>query len=110
NPRGGPHEPPTHPFDVTIGTNLPTGTYHYWCMLHQFMHGVIRVVPTGSPLPKTDAEYQTMAHRQIVADAARATALDARFTRQSAEEGDGALVGADARTVHRPTRYRHSLT
>src|SRR5207245_77421 len=78
---------------------VPPGMCRYWCMLHQFMHGVIRVVPTGSPLPKTDAEYQTMAHRQIVADAARAAALDARFTRQSAEEEGGAVVGAGDRVV-----------
>ena len=110
NPGGGPGGPPPTPFDVTIGTNLPAGTYHYWCMLHQFMHGVIRVVPTGSPLPKTDAEYQTMAHRQIVADAARATALDARFTRQSAEEEDGAVVGAGDRVVQLLKFYPSSIT
>lgn len=90
---GGPGSPPPPPFTLTIGTNLPNGTYHFQCMLHQFMHGSIRV--TRGDLPSTDAQNQTRAHAQMAADIARSVALNAALMRRDSE--DEALVGAGQR-------------
>jgi plastocyanin len=110
NQGGGPGGPPPAPFDVTIGANLPAGTYHYRCMLHQFMHGTIRVIPADSPLPKTDAEYQAIAHSQMAKDATRAAALDARTTRQNTEVEDGVVTGISDRVVQLLKFYPSSIT
>src|ERR1700682_1393084 len=50
---------PTPPVDRAMGEELPAGTYHFQCQLHQFMKGVIRV-KKGS-LPATNGQNQTLA-------------------------------------------------
>jgi plastocyanin len=92
-PFGGP--PP--PFVVTIGSNLPAGSYKFSCRIHQFMHGVIRV--TNGELPKTNAENQTLAAAQIAADTAQANKLDAKLKREAADNEGEATVGASGRVV-----------
>jgi plastocyanin len=103
---GGPGSPPPPPFTLTVGANLPNGTYHFQCMLHQYMHGSIRV--TRGDLPRTDAQNQTRAHAQMAADIARSVALNARLMRRESE--DVALVGAGERNFdlinYYPTEVR----
>ena len=95
-PGGGPGSPfPPPPFALTIGTNLPNGTYHFQCMLHQYMRGSIRV--TRGDLPRTDAENQTRANAQTAADIARSVRLNAALLRRDSE--DGALAGAGDHTI-----------
>jgi plastocyanin len=95
-PGGGPGSPfPPPPFTLTIGASLPNGTYHFQCMLHQYMHGSIRV--TRGDLPSTDAQNQARAHAQMAADIARSVALNNALLRRDSE--DGALVGAGDRTI-----------
>lgn len=106
---GGPGSPPPPPFTITIGTDLPSGTYHYWCMLHQFMHGTIRVTRRDE-LPSTDAQNQASAQAQIGKDLARAASLDARLTRQGTENEGQVLVGAGDRTVELVNYYPNSIT
>jgi plastocyanin len=92
---GGPGSPPPPPFTMTIGTNLPNGTYHFQCMLHQYMHGAIHV--TRGELPHTDGENKTRANAQIAADVARSVALNNALLRRDRE--DVALVGAGDHTI-----------
>src|ERR1700730_18822612 len=105
---GGPGSPPPPPFTLTIGNNLPNGTYHFQCMLHQYMHGAIHV--THGHLPSTDAENQTRAHTQMAADIARSVALNAAFTRRGVENEGEALAGAGDHTIdlinYYPTEVR----
>jgi plastocyanin len=94
---GGPGSPPPSPFTLTIGNNLPNGTYHFQCMLHQYMHGSIHV--TRGNLPSRDDQNQARGLTQMNADLARGAALNARLSRpDSIEEGE-ALVGAGDHTV-----------
>ena len=105
---GGPGSPPPPPFTITIGNNLPNGTYHFQCMLHQYMHGAIHV--TRGHLPSTDAENKTRANAQMAADIARSVALNAAFTRRGLENEGEALVGAGDHTIdlinYYPTEVR----
>jgi plastocyanin len=95
-PGGGPGSPfPPPPFTLTIGANLPNGTYHFQCMLHQYMQGSIRV--TRGNLPRTDLENQTRANAQVAADIARSVRLNAALLRRDSE--DGALAGAGDHTI-----------
>jgi len=97
-PGGGPGSPfPPPPFTLKIGASLPNGTYHFQCMLHQYMHGSIHV--TRGNLPSTDAENKTRAHTQTAADIARSVALNAAFTRRGLENEGEALVGAGDHTI-----------
>jgi plastocyanin len=105
---GGPGSPPPPPFALTIGLDLPNGTYHFQCMLHQYMHGSIRV--TRGELPRTDEQNQARARAQQAADLARAASLDARLTRQGNENEGEALVGAGDRAVELVTYYPTSVT
>ena len=105
SPAFGPGPPP--PFTVNIGKNLPTGRYHFQCMLHIGMKGTIRV--TNGKLPSTDAQNQTLASAQIATDTARATKLDSRLSRRSGE-GGGVLVGAGENVVELTKFYPSSIT
>lgn len=98
--------PPT-PFAVNIGANLPTGSYHFQCMLHLGMKGTIHV--TNGRLPSTDAENQVLAQARIATDKARAAKLDSRLSRGSGEDG-GVLVGAQQNTVELASFYPSSIT
>jgi plastocyanin len=104
----GPGSGPPAPFVMTVGSNLPVGTYHYTCRLHQFMGGVIRV--TTGALPSTNTENQTLASTQIAADTAQAHALDAKLTSQAAEEEGEAIVGAGDRVVELVNFYPSQIT
>ena len=84
--------PPPPPFDLAIGEDLPAGTYHFQCQLHQFMKGVIRV-KKGS-LPATNGQNQTLADAQIASDQAKAVKLDNRLIKESAHSQGEALAGA----------------
>jgi plastocyanin len=83
---------PPAPFDLKIGSNLPAGTYKFWCQLHQFMHGVIRV--TNGPLPKQDSDYQLIGAAQLKADTAKAASLDSRLIKTSPKSEGEAVAGA----------------
>ena len=132
-PNGGPGSPPPPPFDVRIGDNLPSGTYHYQCMLHQYMNGTIKVVAPNKRLPKTDDQYQIEALALMNADVQRVRALDAAFTLGSGgdrakvaranalmvaaarenggdDNGGGATVGAGDRVVEAIKFYPESFT
>src|ERR1700704_55060 len=61
---GGPGSPPPPPFTLNIGAGLAAGDYKFQCMLHQFMHGVIRV-SNNDKLPSTDAQNHALAQTQI---------------------------------------------
>lgn len=87
--------PPPPPFDLAIGSSLPAGNYPFACRLHQFMHGVIHV--TNGALPKTDADYQAIAAKQIASDTASAVKLDARLIKNSPKSEGQALAGAGDR-------------
>lgn len=93
-PSGGPGSPP---FDVTIGSNLPPGNYHFRCSIHQFMKGVVRV--TNGELESTDAQNIARGAAQRAADEARAVSLDKKLTGQAAEKDGEALAGAGDRVV-----------
>lgn len=105
---GGPGSGQPPAFTVTIGSSLPTGSYNFQCMLHQFMHGVIRVTHRGE-LPSTNAQNTVLAQAQIAADMARAAALDNRLTR-GVDEGDGVQVGASTRTFDLTKYYPSAIT
>lgn len=104
----GPGSGPPPPFTLAIGANLPNGTYHYQCMLHEFMHGSIRV--TRGDLPSTDAQNQALANAQMGADLARAASLNARLTRRGQENEGEALVGAGDRTIDLINYYPTEVT
>ena len=103
---GGPGSPPPDPFTLTIGKDLPNGTYHFQCMLHQYMHGAIHV--TRGNLPSLDSDNHTRGLAQMNADLARAAALNARLSHRG-DEGE-ALVGAGDHTIdlinYYPTEVR----
>jgi plastocyanin len=105
---GPPGSPPPLPFDLAIGKDLRSGTYHYWCQVHQAMHGVIRV--TRGELPSNDTANQTLAATQIAADQARAAQLDSRLLRNSGDEEGGALTGASDRVVELVNFYPSAIT
>jgi len=105
---GGPGSPPPAPFDVKIGSNLPPGNYWYRCSLHQFMKGVVRV--TNGELPSTDAKNTALGMKQSLADAARATSLDKKLTRQTAHKDDEAWVGAGDRVVELTKFFPSAIT
>jgi plastocyanin len=102
----GSGQPP--PFVVTIGSNLPTGSYKFTCRIHQFMHGVIHV--TNGELPSTNDDNLALAHTQIAADVAKATALDARVTRQTANREGEAVVGLSDRVAEFIKYYPSQIT
>jgi plastocyanin len=104
---GPPGSGPPAPFVMTVGSNLPAGTYHFTCRLHQFMGGIIRV--TDGALPSTNAQNQTLAYAQIAVDTAPAHALDAKLTSQAAEEGES-IVGAGDRVVELVNFYPSQIT
>jgi len=62
------------PFGNTIAITMDVapGTYAFQCALHPLMHGTITVVPDAQKLPKTDAQYQKMAHARMTVDLAHA--------------------------------------
>jgi plastocyanin len=98
---------PPAPLLVNIGQNLPTGSYHFKCMLHIGMNGTIHV--TNGTLPSTDAENQTQAVARIAADRAQAAKLDTRLSRRSGEDGE-IQVGARENVVELTKFYPSSIT
>jgi plastocyanin len=60
------------PFGNSLAATIDVGpgTYAFRCVIHPLMTGTVTVVPDGQPLPKTDAQYQRIAHRQMRADLA----------------------------------------
>jgi plastocyanin len=89
-PAFNPNGPPPS-FVLTIAGNLPDGKYAFQCLLHQFMKGAIEV--TRGELPATNADNQTLGNAQAAADLARLISLDARTTREAADESGEATVG-----------------
>jgi plastocyanin len=59
------------------------------------MHGVIHV--TNGALPKTDADYQAIAAKQMASDTANAVKLDSRLIKNSPKSEGQALAGAGDR-------------
>jgi plastocyanin len=93
---------------MTVGNNLPAGSYRYACRLHQFMSGVIRV--TNGELPSSNDQNQTLAQAQIKADTARANNLDAKFKRQAAGNDGEVVAGASDRLVELVNFYPSQIT
>lgn len=102
---GAPNVQPA-PFDVLV--DVPAGKYHFQCMLHQFMHGSITV--KNGPLPRTNAQNLALKDTQIAADTNRATALDARLTRQASHADDEAVAGASEKVVEIVKFWPQSIT
>ncbi len=65
---------PQGPFgnSLAVTFDVGPGTYAFQCALHPLMHGTVTVVPDSQRLPKTDAQYQHMAHAQMTVDIAHA--------------------------------------
>ena len=105
---GGPGSPPPPPFTLTIGSTLPNGTYHFQCMLHQYMHGSIKV--TRGELPRTDLQNKARGHAQMLADFGRAASLNSRLISRGNENEGVALAGAGERNFdlinYYPTEVR----
>ncbi len=77
-------------------------------MLHQFMHGSITV--TNGALPRTNDENKALAAARIAADTNRATALDAKLTRQARHDDGEAVVGASQKVVEIVKFWPQSIT
>jgi plastocyanin len=97
-------QPP--PFNVLV--DVPAGKYRFQCMLHQFMHGSITV--TSGALPRTNDENKALAAAQIAADTKRASALDARLTREARHEEDEAVAGATDKAAEVVKFWPESIT
>ena len=65
---------PNGPFgnQIAVTIDVGPGTYAFQCVIHPFMTGTVTVVADGQTLPKTDAQDQRIAHRQMRADLAEA--------------------------------------
>lgn len=65
---------PGSPFgnSVAITMGVGPGTYTFRCVLHPFMSATVTVVPDSQKLPKTDAQYQQIAHASETTDIAHA--------------------------------------
>ncbi len=65
---------PQGPFgnSIAVTMDVGAGSYVFQCALHPLMHGTITVVPDSQRLPKTDKQYQAIAHAQMVVDIAHA--------------------------------------
>jgi plastocyanin len=101
-----PDNTPPSPFNVKI--DVPAGTYHFQCMIHQFMHGSIRV--KSGALPRTNDENKALRDAQIAADTNRATALDARLTSRASHTSGEAIVGAGDKVVELVKFYPTAIT
>lgn len=96
---GGPKNAPTT-YALTF-TKL--GDWHYHCLLHGEMAGTVHVLPAGSPLPFTQADYRKQGAQQTKALVGRGmmlerTALQVAKTRGAlvvAGTGDGAIEDQD---------------
>ena len=60
---------------LTITIDVAPGTYGFRCAIHPFMTGTVTVVLDSQPLPKTDAQYQKIAHREMRIDLAKARVI-----------------------------------
>jgi plastocyanin len=81
--------------------NVPAGRYTVICGLHLGMTETIDVLPMSEALPKTDAQYQSIAQREVARDLA-AVADIASEARENNEDQDGTptvLAGAGNRRV-----------
>lgn len=106
-PFGPPGSPPP-PFNVRFATTLPSGTYHFQCMLHQFMKGSVTV--TNEPLHRTDAQNQQLAATEIKADSQRVAALDRHATGVTREDRGEAVVGISTKVVEVVKFYPQAIT
>src|SRR6202171_5638229 len=97
-------QPP--PFNVLV--DVPAGKYHFQCMIHQLMHGSITV--KDGALPRTNDENKALARAQITAHTNRATALDARLTRQASHSSGEAIAGAGDKVVEFAKFYTTAIT
>lgn len=68
---------PNGPFgnSIAITMDVGPGTYTFQCALHPLMHGTVTVVPDSQALPKTDKQYQAIAHAQMTTDIAHARVI-----------------------------------
>jgi plastocyanin len=69
---------PQGPFgnSLTLTVDVGPGTYAFQCALHPLMHGTITVVSDSQKLPKTDAQYQKIAHAAMTVDIAHARDIE----------------------------------
>lgn len=105
-PSGPPPNGPPPNFNLLI--DVPAGTYHFQCMIHQFMHGSITV--KSGALPRTNDQNKALAAAQIAADNNRATALDARLTGRVSHTSGEALAGAGDKVVEFAKFYPSAIT
>lgn len=70
---------PQGPFGNSLAVTMDVGpgTYAVQCALHPLMSGTITVVPDSQKLPKTDAQYQKMAHARMTVDIAHGHDIEA---------------------------------
>jgi plastocyanin len=57
---------------LAVTIDVGPGTYAFRCIIHPLMTGTVTVVPNSQPLPRTDAQYQQLARRQMKIDLAQA--------------------------------------
>jgi plastocyanin len=57
---------------IAVTIDVGPGTYSFRCVIHPLMTGTVTVVPNSQPLPRTDAQYQQLARRQMKIDLAEA--------------------------------------
>lgn len=81
---------PGGPFGNTYNVtfDVAPGTYVVQCALHPLMSSTITVVPAAQALPKTDAQYQAMAHARMVVDIAHARSIAVASALAAAKASD----------------------
>lgn len=81
-----PNSPWGNTYEVTFAVG--PGTYAVQCALHPLMSGTITVVPDSQKLPKTDAQYQNMAHARMTVDIAHARDIEEASIEAAASAAD----------------------
>jgi plastocyanin len=89
-------EAPGATYTLTFAGSLAPGRYMLICGLHLGMSETVDVLPSSQALPKTDAQYTTLAQKEIARDLARAADIAAEATENDEKEDTNqfVLVGA----------------
>jgi plastocyanin len=105
-------EPPGATYTLTFAGSLAPGRYLLICGLHLGMSETVDVLPSSQALPKTDAQYTTLAQKQIARDLAQAAAIAANATANDEKEDSNqfVLVGAGNARVSNLRFYPAAVT
>jgi len=79
---------PGDTYTLTFAGTLASGRYVVLCGLHIGMSETIDVLPSATPLPKTDAEYTAIAQREIARDLASTARIAASYGENGDEDRD----------------------